>query len=430
MKSFDFGCYVLSGSVAVVLLAGCGVSQPPTGAPGEPLQALGIASTHTPHRASASSYQVVYRFKKDQTGGAYPVGLTYVQGALYGVTALGGTFGRGTVYTVTLSGEENVLHSFAGEPDGAEPYAPLINVKGTLYGTTNLGGSKGGGTVYSISASGSEALLYSFAGGRVCCRSDGFRPSSGRLLDVHGTLYGTTLSGGSSPCHCGTVYSISTSGAKKVLYSFKGGSDGENPVGLVDVNGVLYGATYSGGTVCTTISNSQGCGTIYSVTTGGKEKVLYRFGGGVDGQYPTGLIDVSGTLYGTTQEGGASDQGVVYSVTTSGNESVLYSFAGGSDGAHPQAALMDVNGTLYGVTARGGGTGCAGTGETGCGTIFSISTNGAESVLYRFAGGTDGMWPAAPLINVKGTLYGTTPYGGLSGHILKRCCGTVFALTP
>ncbi len=426
--------YTLISGAAATLLAGCGGSQLPIGVPGEPLQAPGIASTRAAHHASASPYQVVYRFNDHKKDGAYPTGLTNMHGTLYGVTALGGARGVGTVYTLTTSGEENVLHSFSGglPNPGAQPRAPLINVKGILYGTTLTGGSNRvgrAGTVYSISPSGSVTILHSFLGAR---SSDGEEPSDGKLLDVNDTLYGTTTGGGSSSCRCGTVYSMSTSGAEKVLYSFKGRSDGSWPSGgFVDVNGMLYGTTLFGGTEC----GSRGCGTVYSITTAGKEKVLYRFGGRSDGAVPmSGLINVNGTLYGTTFSGGANGYGTVFSITRTGKNTVLYSFAGGTDGVNPVASLIDINGTLYGTTEYGGNyaacTRSKGSGGFGCGTVFSVSTNGAESVLYRFAGGTDGMWPAAPLTTVKGTLYGTTPYGGLSGHILKRCCGTVFALTP
>ncbi|HEX3458273.1 MAG TPA: choice-of-anchor tandem repeat GloVer-containing protein, partial [Candidatus Baltobacteraceae bacterium] len=65
----------------------------------------------------------------------------------------------------------------------------------------------------------------------------------------------------------------------------------------------------------------------------------------------------------------------------------------------------------------------------GCGTVFSVTTTGSEKVLHSFAEGSDGQGPSAPLIDVNGTLYGTTYYGG--GN--SRCnlgCGTVFALSP
>jgi uncharacterized repeat protein (TIGR03803 family) len=75
--------------------------------------------------------------------------------------------------------------------------------------------------------------------------------------------------------------------------------------------------------------------------------VLYRFKGGS----LSGLLDVNGTLYGTTFSGGTSNAGTVYSVSTSGVVKVLYSFKGGSDGAHPIGGLIDVKGVLYGTTS-------------------------------------------------------------------------------
>ena len=77
------------------------------------------------------------------------------------------------------------------------------------------------------------------------------------------------------------------------------------------------------------------------------------------------MINVGGTLYGTTADGGANGKGTVFSVTKSGKESVVYSFAGGSDGAIPTAGLVNVRGTLYGTTADGGG-------PNNYGTVFSI----------------------------------------------------------
>src|SRR5580704_238438 len=120
----------------------------------------------------------------------------------------------------------HVLHSFGPLPDGAQPYAGLIDVKGTLYGTTFTGGSNGCGTgyicgtVFSITTTGVEQVLYNFTG------SSGEYPMAG-LIDVNGTLYGTTFGGGMYDA--GTVFTISTAGAEQALYSFTGGSDGSLP---------------------------------------------------------------------------------------------------------------------------------------------------------------------------------------------------------
>jgi uncharacterized repeat protein (TIGR03803 family) len=43
-----------------------------------------------------------------------------------------------------------VLHNFGSRGDGAYPGAALLDVNGTLYGTTVNGGTNDGGTVFSI----------------------------------------------------------------------------------------------------------------------------------------------------------------------------------------------------------------------------------------------------------------------------------------
>jgi uncharacterized repeat protein (TIGR03803 family) len=269
-------------------------------------------------------------------------------------------------------------------------------------------------------------LLYSFGS----VTSDGRYPLAG-LIHVNGTLYGTT-SGGGVYGHLGTVFSLSTSGKQKVLHSFGKGTDGHYPAAnLIDVDGTLYGTTESGGKYGDKGSEA-GDGTVFSITTSGIEKVLHNFGKGTDGKYPAAnLIDVDGTLYGTTESGGAYDHstsesgdGTVFSITTSGTEKILHNFGKGTDGEYPVASLSDVKGTLYGTTLFGG--------TNGGGTVFRISTSGKEKALHSFGKGTDGSEPDTGLINVNGTLYGTTEFGGVYGHSgtsSGEFGGTVFSIT-
>jgi uncharacterized repeat protein (TIGR03803 family) len=385
-------------------------------------------------RPNAAIFAHLYSFK-GVTGddGAVPVAdLTDVKGTLYGTTLHGGA-GRntGTVFKITTSGSETVLHSFGSfYYDPAYPDGGLKAVKGTLYGTTEVGGGGGNvGTVFKISTSGAGyRSLYTFQGG-----SDGRYPS-GDLIDLNGLLYGTTCSGGITSCGsgggCGTVFSVSTSGAETVVHRFAGIPDGAQPLAaLLAVNGTLYGTTELGGSAsCNTFN--EGCGTVFKIGASGTESVLYSFKGGTDGTFPTaGLIALNGTLYGTTKGNGSGcggyGCGTVFEIGTSGTENVLYNFKGGSDGAAPAAGLTAMKGTLYGTTSAGGGSGCGG---NGCGTVFAISTSGAETVLHSFSGGSDGAAPAAGLTAMKGTLYGTTSVGGRGCR--HRGCGTVFALTP
>lgn len=415
-----FSRLVLISISAGALLSACGGSQPPIGTPDSMSQSAAIPILHTKvHRMlPSSSYRVVYRFggHLDDAEGPWAP-LTEMSGTLYGTTLLGGDSGVGAVYSVSTSGEEAVLHSFGGKSDGSFPKAGLVDVNGTLYGTTYVGGTSDRGTVYSISPSGTEKVLHSFGGG-----SDGSGAYSG-LLNVKGSLFGTTYFDGGSGCGagCGAVYSVnSTSGAKTAVHSFGGPPDdgSHSRAALISVNGGLYGTTVTGG--------SFDKGTVYIIRhVGEKEGVVHSFGGGSDGVHPyAGLIDVDGSLYGTTYAGGSSGLGTVYSINKSGTESVLYSFKG-PDGAHPQSGLILVQGALYGATAGGG--------SSGNGTIYSITTSGTETVLHSFGGVPDGALPiAGRLINVNGTLYGTTYGGGKSPSICAdgAGCGTVFALTP
>jgi uncharacterized repeat protein (TIGR03803 family) len=195
-----------------------------------------------------------------------------------------------------------------------------------------------------------------------------------------------------------------------ILHKFGGAGDGTNPSAeLIDVDGTLYGTTAKGG--------SNGYGTVFSLTATGGETVIHSFGSSQDGAQPTAaLLDVNGTLYGTTSAGGAThNAGTVFSITPSGTEQVLHSFDyAGNGGAAPVAALIDVNGTLYGTTSAGG---------NGSGTVFGITTSGEYTVLHEFGKGHDGISPEAALLDVRGTLYGTTTYGGAYGS------GTVFSVS-
>jgi len=421
MKVLDFGRCALGICAVSAWLAGCG------GGSGTALSPSGV----TTERVRPGATETVLHSFGASGDGSYPYApLIDVKGTLYGTTRDGGAKGGGTVFAIGLAGE-TVLHSFAGgSADGRNPAAGLINIKGTLYGVTENGGGsgcsygEGCGTFFSITPSGTETVLYTFKGGS----GDGGNPA-GTLIDVKGTLYGTTIYGGSGSCSyygssgCGTVFAITPLGMENLVHSFKGGSkDGEFPYSaLVDVKGTLYGTTWRGGGVGCQLG--YGCGSVFSVTPSGKEQLLHGFGSAGDGTYPySGLVKVKGMLYGTTFYGGTTSCsdfgcGTVYSISTSGTESVIHSFCGSGDGVDPEASLINVKGTLYGTTEDGF------YGSSPGGTIFSITTSGTETVLYRFDASGDGGEPAAALLNIKGTLYGTTVQGGANAE------GTVFSFS-
>ena len=375
---------------------------------------------------AAGTESVLYSFVGGTTDGVRPEAglIADSAGDLYGTTVGGGTGGGGTVFKISASGTESVVHSFTGgTTDGSGPYAGLIiNSAGNLYGMTMYGGANSGGTVFKIRVDGTESVLYSFPAGSfsipaVTTTVGGTRVAGqygGLVMDSSGNLYGTTNAGGTS--NNGMVFKIGATGTESVLYSFLGGTtDGSDPeAGLImDSAGNLYGTTFGAG--------AAGAGTVFRITSGGTETLLHSFAGGTtDGLGPRAsvVMDSAGNLYGTTFAGGMKGDGTVFKLSTTGTETILHSFTGGSsDGSGPLAGLIiDSAGNLYGTTTSGG--------TNGDGTVFTVSPTGTETVLYSFAGGpTDGANPVGNLVmDGAGNLYGTTAYGGANGG------GTVFTI--
>ncbi len=384
------------------------------------LASLFATTILTPAYAHAPAEKVIYSFQGAVAGdGADPrAGLIDVGGMLYGTTIQGGAHGYGTVFKVTTAGAEAVLYSFQGLPnsDGDGPRAGLIDVDGTLYGTTAGGGASQLGTVFKVTLAGAETVLYSFGGPAT---NDGAFPYAG-LVNLGGTLYGTTLNGGQSDG--GIVFKVTRAGVETQLHSFGGNTtgDGLSPFsGLMALGGTLYGTTLE--------DTGVGQGTVYALSPGKRrapatETVLYTFQGVGDGVLPVGgLVNVNGTFYGTTSGGGTvgNGYGTVFKIAPGGSGyAALYSFQGqaAGDGAAPYAGLIDVNGTLYGTTTQGG--------TNGYGTVFKVTPSGVETVLHSFQGQAagDGAYPYAELIKIGDMLYGTTEQGGANGY------GTVFAI--
>jgi uncharacterized repeat protein (TIGR03803 family) len=329
------------------------------------------------------------------------------------------------------------LHKFTGKSDGSGPAAGLIaDGASNLYGTTVAGGRGTGcsegndfgcGTVFKVAKGGNETILHAFAGG-----CDGAWPEGSVNGDSQNNLYGTTSGGGVCKSHggFGTVYKIAPDGSETVLYAFQAGVDGGFPEGNLvrDQDGNLFGTTENGGdmTECT----GNGCGVVFEVTPAGGETVLHAFQAGADGSQPFAglMMDNSGNLFGTTMLGGGSANcsggcGTVFEVTPDETETVLYAFQGGTDGCLPRAGLIsDGAGNFYGTASA-----C---GADGYGAVFKVTSGGSETLLHSFQAGSDGEDPFSGLVmDNSGDLYGTTYYGSGSGCGKRGGCGTIFEVT-
>ncbi len=341
---------------------------------------------------------------------------------------------------------ETVLYDFCSIKycaDGVHPSTSLIlDPQGNLYGEAGGGGYRWG-TVYRVAPNGVEWVIQNFRIG------GGADPSGGLLRDQKGNLYGTTQSWYRWKArYYGTVFELK-GWALKYLYEFPvadeaGGWVPSSPLAM-DSLGNLYGTAVYGGDVAN--CGQQGgssCGLVFEITAPKTDKVLYNFAGGTDGANPNGglIFDAAGNLYGTTAYGGSEGAncqdwpggcGTVFKLEPDGTETVLYRFAGGTDGTKPNAGLvMDAQGSLYGTTAYGGsqGTNCQ-QWPGGCGTVFKLAPDGTKTTLYEFAGSPDGANPNGGLaMDAEGNLYGTTLSGGTFQCGYSSGCGTVFKLTP
>jgi uncharacterized repeat protein (TIGR03803 family) len=251
--------------------------------------------------------KVLYSFQ-DGPDGSQPAGGLVVdpQDNVYGTTPFGGTFTLGNVYRVSPQGVFTVLYSFSRGGDGAVPVSGLVrDSQGNLYGTTSEGGAFNLGTVFMLTPSGAETVLHSFSGG-----ADGAVPAASLVLDNGGNLYGTTIEGG--PSNVGVVFMLAPGGAETVLHGFSGLPDGARPYAslVFDASGNLYGTTSAGG------MNDKGA--VFKLSSTGVETVLHSFNGVADGARPfiaSLVFDNAGSLYGTTVAGGEFNSGTIFKLT-------------------------------------------------------------------------------------------------------------------
>ena len=341
-----------------------------------------------------TGYNVLHTFTNTAPDGYQPLGSVVLNGStLYGTTYYGGSAngssGYGTVFAVNVDGSGyQTLHSFVTTTNGYKPYGTVTVSGSTLYGMTYYGSGTGVGSIYSLNTNGgSFTNLHTFAGGV----SDGSRPLGGTLILSGGTLYGTTVHGGTGSsigtANDGVVFAINTDGSGYTnLVNFTGGTtNGANPYGSLTLVGTtLYGTTRIGG--------SENLGTIFSVNTDGTGfQTLFNFTGGTsNGVNPNGALTFAGScLVGTTKAGGSANDGTVFKINLDGSGfSILHNFAG-TDGINPDGDLAFTNNTLYGWTSAGG--------TSGKGTVFAMAVGG-----YAFEG-----------LGITNVLTGSVANGGL-----------------
>ncbi len=199
---------------------------------------------------AGGNYSILYSFTT-ASGWYQPEGTLALDSAgnIYGTTTTGGAF------RLDPAGNFTPIHVFTGGAGGFDLVAGVVlDAAGNIYGTAYQGGTgtckdlTGCGVVFKLDSSGNETVLHTFTGG-----PDGGSPLGGVVLDSAGNLYGTTQYGGSaygSAGH-GVVFKLDPSGHETVIHTFTGKPDGGTPGAgvILDQSGNIYGTTYAGGAV-------------------------------------------------------------------------------------------------------------------------------------------------------------------------------------
>src|SRR5579863_59218 len=130
------------------------------------------------------------------------------------------------------------------------------------------------------------------------------------------------------------------------------------------------------------------CAATAAISSAQTFTVLEKFDGFSDGDNPFSALvqGTNGDLYGTTENGGASEEGTLFKITPSGTLTTLFSFDG-TDGTAPLGAMIVANnGNLYGTTYFGGASDAC---ESGCGSIYTMTPGGTQTMLHSFCSESD-----------------------------------------
>jgi uncharacterized repeat protein (TIGR03803 family) len=276
----------------------------------------------------------------NDTNGAYPKGslIQATDGNLYGMTSAGGASHYGTLFQCSEAGVINTLVTFDSASKGGSPYGSLLQAAdGNLYGMTSVGGTGKKGTLFKCTTSGTLNVLVNFSG------TNGSNPLGSLIQANDGNLYGMAIYGGAYGY--GNLFKCTTAGVISNVYSFNNttsGTDGLEPRGdLIQASdGNLYGMTTNGA------YNNDG--VIFKCSLSGTFKtvvVLSNTNQSITASVPFGnLLQASdGNLYGMATGGGGSSPGCIFKYTLAGVFSRLFDF-NDTDGATPYGTLMELKG--------------------------------------------------------------------------------------
>ncbi len=368
-------------------------------------------------------------------------------GSFYGVTAQRGTNGSGTVFKLSSTGVETILHAFSDTGDGGNPATPPVQAAdGNYYGVTEGQPFLPSPTMYKITAAGVFSTVHTFNN-----TTEGYNISAGLIQGTDGNLYGCTVYGGTG--NAGTIFKITTSGVVTVLHAFTGLADGNGCYYTLvqGTDGKLYGTAGSG---------TFGAGIVFKITTSGSYSAIHQINGTTDGfGIKSGLIQATdGNFYGVTQNQGSATNGTLYKITSTGTYTVVHNFDSPTGDIPASAPYQHTNGILYGSTTYGGSGA-----NSGAGVFYSLNISAApfaklltksgkvgstvEILGQGFTGSTavsfggvnatsfsvtsdTYMTANVPTAAKTGTVSVTRPSGALTSLIQFKIIPTISSITP
>lgn len=361
-----------------------------------------------------SEFEVLKQFTTEEGASPFSALVRGHDGALYGTTVTGNnSTDHDTIFKMNPDGSDfTVLLNFDSPNTGGNCWAGLLlGSDGALYGTTFYGGTGSGGTVFKINQDGTgfavlKNLVIATTGGG----------SYAPLLEVDEVLYGATYLGGSG--NAGTLFKLNLDGSGfAVLKHFDNSTTGGHPNAALTLgpDGVIYGVAYHGG--------SFSSGTIFKLNPDGSSfAVLKHLNVVTTGGYPSArlLLRGDGLFYGAASEGGSSEAGTIFRINPDGSDfTILKELHRSTDGAFPISGLIEGdNGKLYGTTLNGG--------TYDYGTVFEMEPDGDDyRVLRRLDRFTTGTFAYGGLmLGTDDALYGAAAAGG------DEDFGTLFRVVP
>ncbi|WP_299053725.1 choice-of-anchor tandem repeat GloVer-containing protein [uncultured Polaribacter sp.] len=341
----------------------------------------------------------IYQYEQPITKGLY----------MYGTTYDGGANDLGVIYKVDQSGQNyEKVYDFE-TATGSKPIGGLtLANNGKLYGFTtadgkivNPGAAIALGTFYEFDPLTNSFVVIEYIDDQSAI---GNFFLDAPILSADGLLYMASQDFGLAD-FVGKLSSFNpTDGTFTVLETFTNYFGQPKSKLLEASDGNLYITTFNGGT------SNKGAIVKYNKALNSLERLYSSSGNEFRSSFNNQLYEASnGVLYGSSREGGSSQQGCVFKINKDGSGyETLFSMVSGitAQGSNPEGGFVEFNGLLYGTTTEEEVHGL------NSGTIYTVDIN-TNSIEFTNTLDLEGRRPLGTFVqSTNERLYVTCEEGG------------------